>query len=584
MTNRFSGSLTRRAALTTGIAAGAASCAGAPKMTPYTAVSEAASGAFAHGVASGDPGPTSVVIWSRISHPEEAIRLSDNKLSMVLNWECAADEGFSNIVRDGKVWARSANDHTMKIVVDGLQPGTTYYYRFRAGETYSPIGRTRTLPAGTVDRARFAVVSCSNYPFGYFNVYDLIAREGDFDAVLHLGDYFYEYGREGYGGEAGAALGREHSPSHETLTLDDYRQRHAQYKSDPSAQAMHARHPVIPIWDDHETANDSWKTGAENHDPETEGDWNARRRAALQAYYEWMPVREPEPAPEAFFRSFSFGDLLTIAAIETRLMARTKPFEYNEVVPTLKSPADVARFRDEILWDDTREMMGGAQRAFIADALRASSDAGQPWRLIANQVIMAEVIAPDLSEHVTEENIVALEQQWDQARAFVEFSKLGLPTNLDAWDGYPAARQKFYDLAKDNGGDGMIVVTGDTHTWWANDLVDKDGGAVGVELGVSSVTSPSPYRPEFLGGKGADYALLTNRDNDAVRYLSGASHGFIDLTVERDGARAVFRAVDTIESQSYNAFDEAAFDIDRKDGPARFADADGLGFKEGFLF
>lgn len=579
MTKRTTGTITRRAAMTSAVAIGAASCASAPKRTPYTALSKSDGGAFAHGVASGDPGPTSVVIWTRVTPPAA---VSDARATIV--WEAAADEAFTDMRGKGEAETGAARDWTVKVELNDLGPGAHYYYRFRIGDTYSPVGRTRTLPAGALSKARFAVVSCSNFPFGYFNVYDLIARENDYDAVLHLGDYFYEYSREGYGGATGAALGRDHEPAHEVLTLDDYRKRHGQYKADASAQAMHARHPIIPIWDDHETSNNSWTGGAENHDPQTEGDWNARRRAALQAYFEWMPVREPTPSPEAFFRSFSFGDLLTIAAIETRLTARVRPFEYNEVVPLLKSAEDIARFRDETLWDDEREMLGGAQRQFLEQTFQDSNRAGQPWRLIANQVIMAKVTAPDLSEHVTEEDIVALEQQWDQARAFIEFSKLGLPTNLDAWDGYPAAREKFYNLARDNGGDGMIVVTGDTHTWWANDLVTKDGAAAGVELGVSSVTSPSPYQPSFLGGKGADYALLTNRENDDVRYLSGETHGFIDLTVERDSARAVFRAVDTIESPSYNAFDEAAFDIDRKDGPARFADADGLGFKEGFLF
>lgn len=579
MTNRNAGNITRRAALTSGIVAGAASCAGAPTMTPYTAVSGSAGGAFAHGVASGDPGPTSVVIWTRVAPAPDA-----NEARATVVWETADDEAFTQMRGKGEAETGAGRDWTVKVTLNDLEPGATYFYRFRIGDTYSPVGRTRTLPAGAVSTARFAVVSCSNFPFGYFNVYDLIAREDDYDAVIHLGDYFYEYSREGYGGEVGAALGRDHEPAHEVLTLDDYRKRHAQYKADPCAQAMHARHPVIPIWDDHETSNDSWKGGAQNHDPETEGDWNARRRAALQAYYEWMPVREPTASPEAFFRSFSFGDLLTIAAIETRLMARTRPFEYNEVVPTLKSPEDIARFRDDILWDEAREMLGGAQRQFLEQTFQTSTNAGQPWRLIANQVIMGKVVAPDLTDHVTEEDIIELERQWDQARAFVEFSKLGLPTNLDAWDGYPAARERFYDLAEENGGDGMIVLTGDTHTWWANDLVTKNGAAAGVELGVSSVTSPSPYRPEFLGGKGAEYALLTNRENKDVRFLSGESHGFIDLTVEPKAVRAVFRAVDTIESPSYNAYDEAAFDIDRKDGPARFADADGLSFKEGFLF
>ena len=569
--------ITRRAALSSGLAMGAASCATAPKLTPYVAVSEAATGLFRHGVASGDPAATSVVLWTRISPAEEGSRA-------LVAWEIAGDEGFETVVASGETATGVSRDWTVKTLAEGLTPGTSYYFRFRIGPAVSSVGRTKTLPAGAVEKARFAVMSCTNYPFGYFNVYDLVARRDDIDAVIHLGDYIYEYGHDGYGGDAGAALGRPHEPANECLTLSDYRLRHAQYKADPATPAMHARHPLIAIWDDHETSNDSWKDGAQNHDPASEGDWQARRRAALQAYYEWMPVREPAMAPEAFFRSFSYGDLLTIAAIETRLMARAKQFEYSDIIPTLETLEDVENFRNNILWDETREMLGAAQLDYVDRTLRASVASGQPWRLIANQVIMAKMTSPDLTEYVTEEDIISLEQQWDQARAFVKSSSLGLPVNLDAWDGYPAARERFYDVVRNAEATGMIVVTGDTHTWWANDLVDRHGGHMGVELGTHSVTSPSPYRKEFLGGKGADYALLTNRENKDIRFLSGEFHGYIDLTITREAARAEFIAVDTIESRNYNAFTHAAFDIAKTAGDAKFVGADGLGFKERYLF
>ncbi len=573
-------SITRRSALAAALATGATSCATSPKMTPYMSVSESASGVFAHGVASGDPDATSVVLWTRVS-PEDN---TPGGATMTVDWEVSADATFLAIESRGTTITGASRDWTVKILIGDLQSGTTYFYRFRVGNNVSSIGRTKTLPAGAIDRARFAVVSCSNYPFGYFNVYDLIARNDDLDAVIHLGDYLYEYSREGYGGATGARLGRNHLPAHEILSLADYRLRHAQYKSDPASQAMHAKHSMIAIWDDHETANDSWKDGAENHSPETEGTWAARKRAALQAYYEWMPVREPSMAPEAFFRSFSFGNLLTIAAVETRLMARAKQFDYSEVLPTLKTPADLERFNSEILWDETRELLGRAQQDYLDRTFRRSIGEGQTWRLLANQITMAKVIAPDLTDHVTEEDIVALEQQWDQARAFVHASALGLPLNFDAWDGYPAARERFYAMTKDAGEDGMIVITGDTHTWWANDLTTREGEHVGVELGVNSVTSPSEFRREFLGGKGAEYALLTNRDNKDVRYISGESHGYIDLTITHDAARAEFIGVDTIESRNYNGFTKAAFDIEKKNGAAKFTDSDGLGFKEGILF
>ena len=572
--------ISRRKALSLGLAASAASCTTAPKMTPYTAKTERVEGLFSHGVASGDPSANSVVLWTRISPEGE----QPPGATATVIWETAADAAFTDMRGKGEFITGASRDWTVKVLTQDLQPGSTYYYRFRIGDQYSPIGRTKTLPIGALASARFAVVSCSNFPFGYFNVYDLISRRDDFDAVLHLGDYIYEYDIESYGGATGARLGRNHEPSHEIVSLADYRQRHAQYKADPSSQAMHAAHPLIPIWDDHETSNDSWSTGAENHQSETEGSWNARKRAALQAYYEWMPVREPNGSPEAFFRSYGYGDLLTLAAIETRLMARSQPFEYNDIAPTLTTPDDVERFKRDILWDETRELLGAAQIDYLDRTFRDSVSGGQPWRLIANQVIMAKVTAPDLTPHVSEDDLVALEKEWSQARAFVQASTLGLPLNFDAWDGYPAARERFYAMAEGAGDNGMIVVTGDTHTWWANDLVAQSGKHMGVELGTHSVTSPSPYGSNFLGGKGADYALLTNRDNKDVRYLSGESHGYIDLHIHRENTRAEFVAVDSVESENYNAFVKVAFDIEKTRNGVKFSDADGLGFKESFLF
>ncbi len=571
--------ITRRAALSAALAGGAAACARTePAKSPYSAAKPGPGGQFAHGVASGDPARDSVVLWSRLTPASgEPVRVQ---------WEVSETQAFARLAASGEATASEENDFTLKAVAAGLKAGRTYYYRFRARGVVSPTGRTRTVPDGRLDAARFAIVSCSNYPFGYFNVYDRIAREEDIDAVIHLGDYIYEYGVDSYGGGAGKALSRNHEPATEILSLADYRQRHAQYKADPSSQAMHAVHPLIAIWDDHETANNSWKGGADNHDPSTEGSWDDRRRAALQAYYEWMPVREPAAgaAREGLFRAFSWGDLLTLVSLETRLMARSAQIEYDEIVPILTDAEAVRRFRDETLWSPDRDMLGKAQLEFVSKALAKSAARGEPWRLIANQIIMAKVTAPNLAPHVTEQDILDLEKEWDQARAFIQFSTLGLPTNLDAWDGYPAAREGLYEAAKKAKADGLIVVTGDTHTWWANDLKAKDGSHMGVELGVHSVTSPSPYRKAFLGGKGAEYALLTNQENADVRYLSGEDHGFIDLTLTREAATARFIAVDTIEAPDYNAFEKAAFTIRKSNGAAQFADVDGLSIEERALF
>ena len=570
--------ITRRNALAAGLATSAAACAGSPKYTHYQSVTQGSEGVFAHGVASGDPAADSLVIWTRVSIERGAAQVL---------WEVAADEAFTTIRAQGEALAAQASDWTVKVVVEGLNPGEKLFYRFRLGDAVSPIGRTRTLPAGEISSARFAVVSCSNYQFGFFNVYDLIARQEDLDAVIHLGDYIYEYGATGYGGKAAKALDRVHEPDKEIITLDDYRKRHAQYKADPASQAMHAAHPLIPTWDDHETSNNSWQGGAQNHQRKKEGSWDARRRAALQAYYEWMPVRDPAPGlgREALFRSYSYGGLLTLAALETRLMARSKQFDYDKLTPTLKTPEDIAHFRDQVLWDASREMLGATQLDYMDRTISESAAQNQPWRLIANQIIMAHIIAPDLSIYVEEEDIAELEKDWKQARAFIEFSKLGLPINLDSWDGYPAARERLYDAAKAANAQDLLVLTGDTHTWWANDLFAKDGAHMGVELGVNSVTSPSPYHSDFLGGRGDDYALLTNRKNEAVRYLSGNDHGYIDLTVTPQKAKARFMAVDTITETDYNAFEKVAFEISKKsDGGIKFTDTDGLGFKQRVLF
>ncbi|MEM9422658.1 MAG: alkaline phosphatase D family protein, partial [Pseudomonadota bacterium] len=523
---------------------------------------------------SGDPGPNSIVLWTRVTTNAPAVRV---------DVEVATDLSFTKLVDTHTTDARQDRDYTVKWVADGLEPGGTYYFRFKvAGET-SPTGRTRTLPSHA-RKARFAIASCSNYPFGYFNAYDHMARLDDIDAVIHLGDYIYEYGADGYGAKMGEALGRQHTPTREVTSLDDYRTRHAQYKSDPSAQAMHAAHPLIAIWDDHETSNDSWKGGAENHTAATEGPWEARRRAALQAYYEWMPIRDPEPgkAREALFKSYSWGGLLTLAAIETRLTARSKQLDYNEFVPTLKSQSDIDKFMAEIVNAPDRRLMGDAQMSYIEDALKRSKANNEPWRIIANQVIMAEVIAPNLKPFATEEMILELEKQWDQARSFIEFSTLGLPLNMDAWDGYPAAREKFYNMVKRNGVQDLIVLTGDTHEAWGNDLYTKDGEQMGVELGTTSVSSPSPS--SYLGDSAFDYSLLLRKENKSVRFHDPLQKGYIILSLTEDKGEVEYVGLSTITSLSYEAMVAAKFDLKKSGGTVKLTNPKGLGLKERILF
>ena len=543
--------LSRRSVLIVGAAAIAA--------TPAIAGAALLDGEFAHGVASGDPDQQSVVIWTRVTPLTSAP-------GGRVKWEVANDEAFREIVAAGEMVSGPARDWTVKAIARGLAPGRTYYYRFHAKNAASPVGRTKTLPQGAVDMARFAVVSCSSYAAGFFNVYDLIAREEEIDAVIHLGDYIYEYG-----GERGAAIGRRHEPPWDIVTLSDYRRRHAQYKTDPSSRAMHARHPLIAIWDDHEVADNSWKGGANNHDIASDGDWDVRRRAALQAYYEWMPVREPDGAPEAFFRHFAYGDLLTLAAFETRLMARDRQIAYGDM-RALKTPEEVEAFRTGMLWDESRNRLGAAQLDYFERVWREADDRGTKWRVVANQILMAKVNTPDLTRRFTEEDIADMERTWRSARSFVEFSANGLMIAPDSWDGYPAARERLYDRVRKSEG-GLIVLTGDTHAWWANDLTDQHGQHMGVELGVHAVSAGAAFSRESYGGKGAEYARFLTEENDDVRFVSGESNGFIDLRIERDGATAVYRGVDTVESEDYQSLVRAQFEITRLDGIPEFAKA-----------
>ncbi|MEQ8207121.1 MAG: alkaline phosphatase D family protein, partial [Woeseia sp.] len=292
--------------------------------------------AFLHGVASGDPDSNSVVIWTRVSNATDATDI---------DWRVASDANFKNVVANSKYGTDADRDYTVNVVVDNLEPGKEYFYRFEIDGKQSPSGRTRTLPTGPVDRLVFAAVTCSNYAFGYFNAYEAIANDDDIELVVHLGDYIYEHGTDAFGGETGRRIGRNHEPAHETLTLADYRRRFAQYKTDAGSMAMHARHPLIVLWDDHETANNPWMGGAANHQAD-EGDWEARRAAALQAFYEWLPVRDSPSGGrrEEYWRHYKFGDLASLITLEARHTGRSQQIDSDDYLPDIHSQADAENF------------------------------------------------------------------------------------------------------------------------------------------------------------------------------------------------------------------------------------------------
>lgn len=522
----------------------------------------ASNAAFLHGIASGDPDATSVVIWTRISH-------SDNAADV--GWRVATDSDFQNIVARGQYRTDASRDHTVKVVVDKLNPGQEYYYQFDVDGIHSPAGRTKTLPVGHVDQLVLAIATCSNYSFGYFNAYEVIANDPTIDLVVHLGDYIYEHGTDGYGSETGRRIGRNHAPAHEALTLADYRQRFAQYKTDAGSMVMHARHPLIVIWDDHESANNPWMGGAANHQDD-EGDWEMRRAQSLQAFYEWLPVRDPRNGGtrEEYWRHYKFGDLASLITLESRHTGRSKQIEYEDHVGGIKSKADAQEFIDAVVGAPGRNLLSDKMKQFLADEISESVQANRRWRIIGNQSVMAKRIAPKLSDPFFKKlgNDLNSDAR-NTLDSLTLLGDLGLPTDLDSWNGYPKARENFYQICKDAGARDLLVLAGDSHSYWQNALYDDAGDSMGVELGATGITSPRSLLS--LGQEGLSrFDAASAADNKEVVWTEGHYRGFIRLEIDHDGAHADYVTVSNVESRDYNVQVVHSADIESRDGTLRY--------------
>lgn len=529
----------------------------------------AARGEFLNGVASGDPTHEAVILWTRVT-PEVEGELN-------VSWEIATDEAFSNIIGNGETTTSAARDYTVKVDAIGLMSGTAYYYRFKCGEVYSEVAMTKTLPEGAVEQVKLAVMSCANFPAGYFNVYQLASEMAGLDAVIHLGDYIYEYGRGGYASENAAELGREVLPAGELLTLSDYRTRYAQYRSDAALNALHAKVPFITVWDDHEVANDSWADGAENHQPD-EGDFAARKTAALQAYFEWLPIRPwSEGNHQEIYRSFSFGDLVDLHMLDTRQLARDKQLDYADYIDDASSTIDSARFMADVT-SDTRTMLGAEQLQWLQASLL---NATGKWQVLGQQVLMGSMLLPaaiatqKLSVYQYAElgalaQLAARAQAGDPTLTAQEYSYLignqhkltpevmallqlpAIPYNLDAWDGYAYEREVILATAKAKGAN-LVVIAGDTHNAWANELTDSHGDSVGVEFATSSVSSPGL---EYYLGIEADQQSVTEAGIvdlvEGLKYTNLRDRGFMVLSFDHYQVRSDWHYVDTLMSPDFS--------------------------------
>ncbi|MDX2818083.1 alkaline phosphatase D family protein [Streptomyces sp. NPDC006207] len=465
--------------------------------------------AFLHGVASGDPLPDGVLLWTRVTPLPEAVPGSGLGPATEVSWTVATDKAFTSVVATGTATTTATSDHTVKADVRGLQPATDYWFRFTAGGVTSPAGRTRTAPAenAAADRLRFGVVSCANWEAGYFSSYRHLAARGDLDAWLHLGDYIYEYGTGGYA--ARGTVVRPHAPAHEIVTLADYRTRHGRYKTDTDLQALHAVAPVVAIWDDHEFANDAWSGGAENHTEGAEGAWTARVAAAKQAYFEWMPVR-PSVAGTTY-RRLRFGKLADLSLLDLRSFRSQQ-----------------ASIGSGSVDDPDRTITGRAQLDWLKAGLKASDTT---WRLIGNSVMISPVAFGALPDHL----LAPLAK-------LLGLPAEGLAVNVDQWDGYTDDRREILAHLRDNGIRNTVFLTGDIHMAWANDVPVKAAtyplsASAATEFVVTSVTSDNlddilKVAPDTVSTVAEAAVKAANRH---VKWLDMDSHGYgvLDITGER---------------------------------------------------
>lgn len=458
-------------------------------------------GHFSHGVASGDPLQDRVIIWTRLTTEADSAQVT---------WQVASDDRFNDLVATGTLMTDTSRDHTVKIDVTGLQSGSTYYYRFLHNDQVSTTGRTRTLPDGKPEKFGLATVSCSNFPMGYFNVYHHLAKRDDVDVVLHLGDYIYEYANAVYGD--GTALNRVPKPNKECTELIDYRQRYACYREDEDLQAVHARHPFILVWDDHEFANNTWIKGAENHSDD-EGSWDERRAAASKAYFEWMPIRDSvSDRQQRIYRSFQVGDLFDLIMLDTRVIGRDEQIDKDH---------------KENLTDPSRSLLGVQQEHWLAGELSASKQHETLWRVFGQQVVVAQVIREN-----------------------------GEVLNTDAWDGYPATRQRLLGQLKDEGIANNIVLTGDVHSSWASEIAENPfdsasynaetgEGTLAVEFVTPAVSSPGAG-DEAQAEKLATGIVATHPH---IKYADLFHRGYMVLDINRNNVTNSWYHMDTVLSR-----------------------------------
>ena len=445
---------------------------------------------FYHGVASGDPTQNSVVIWSKLTLDKTIPNAS-------INWELASDSTFKTNLQKGKFVTNNDFDFTIKITVAKLKANTKYYYRFKYKNTYSLVGKTKTLP-DNLDAYKIAFASCSNYEWGYFTNYRFIAEDKSIDLVVHLGDYIYEYAVGKYGD---TSIGRINVPNKEIISISDYRTRYSLYRLDKDLMKLHQLKPIITTWDDHEIANNAYVDGAQNHQ-KTEGDWYQRKGNATKAYYEWMPINKK--AEKHLYRAFSIGNLINLVMLDTRIDGRTVQVDNQSAVNFL---------------DTNRTILGKEQYAWLTKQL----DNKAVWNIIGNQVPLGPMFQPDSIKGAL---------------------------YMDGWDGYPYEREKFIHFLEKAKVKNAVIVTGDYHSSFAieSDLkgTKETTDNVAIEFVVTSITSAND--DEYDSPKAVQaYKDLYLKNNPHIKYCNNKDHGYLVLNVSKDDLVAEFIYATTVK-------------------------------------
>ncbi|WBH17928.1 alkaline phosphatase D family protein [Sphingomonas radiodurans] len=487
---------------------------------------------FTHSVASGEPGPDEVLLWTRY------VPTSGDQVRLKV--ELSETPDFARVAGGGETITGPWRDWTSKITVTGLQPGRGYYYRFVAPDgTASPIGRTKTLPDDRASTFRAAIFSCSNIAFGFFNAYGHAAARDDLDLWIHLGDYFYEYANGTYPSLQDTVSNRLPQPASEIIHLADYRLRYASYRADPDLQALHARLPVIASWDDHESTNDSWEGGAQNHDPKAEGEWSIRKAASIQAWREWMPVSD-EP-----WKAYDIGTLATLFRTDTRLSARSRPVELGDLLRAPDPARAMAQYRDNEWNDPASTMLGSQQEAWLYRGLKRSVAAGARWQIVGFGTIMGETSVPPETEGwlSTAKPATAM-----YLRAGIAAGKAGLPSNLDSWAGYPAARKRFLSAAQSADAN-LVVLCGDSHNAWAFDLAQD--APVGVEFAGHAVSSSGLESALTVDPASVARALVGA--SPELKWCDTSRRGYMAVTVTPERVSNDWLFVDTVKTRTPTA-------------------------------